>query len=242
MIDVLLGALAVLLATSAGALLVLFFRKIGKLEYSVMLAFSAGMMAFSALEMLSQSHAKGQDIAVLSGFFVGIAMLYLSDMVLPHIHKHALGSDMPESKKKAALIVGTIALHNIPEGLAVAAAFADSTLLGWIVTSSMALQDFPEGALVSTPLACYGMDSKKSAGYGILSGLVEAGAAILGYVFLSSVTGFVPFALSFSAGAMAYVIFVELMPDAFENKMERIAGLSFTVGAAVAFAISSFFS
>lgn len=242
MIDVLFGAIAVLVATSAGALLVLFFKKIGKTEYSVMLAFSAGMMAFSSLEMLAQSHERGQDIAVLAGFLAGLGALYLSDRLLPHIHKHAFGSDIGDSEKKAVLIVGTIALHNIPEGFAIAAAFADSSLLGWIVTTSMAIQDFPEGALVSTPLACYGVGQKKSVGYGMLSGVIEAGAALLGYMFLSAAAGFVPLALSFSAGAMAYVIFVELLPDASENRMERIAALSFAAGAAAAFIIGSFFS
>jgi zinc transporter, ZIP family len=239
--DLALGALLVLAATSAGALLVLMLRKINKPGYSAMLAFAAGMMAFSAIEMLGQSHSSGDDATVLAGLALGVLALFLSDRLLPHVHRHALGEDIKESKKKMVLIVGTIALHNIPEGFAIAAAFAQSNVLGWFVAASIAVQDFPEGALVSTPLAAYGMERKRSAGYGILSGAIEAGAAVAGYLFLSAAQGLVPLALSFSAGAMGYVVMSELLPDASEGGMERVAALSFLAGAALSFALSGLF-
>jgi ZIP family zinc transporter len=237
-----LGALAVLISTGAGALVILLFKKIGRLEYSAMLAFAAGMMGYSAIEMLSQAHSKSGDAMMLAGLVLGIAALFLSDKLLPHVHKHALGQDMAKSKKKALIIVGTIALHNIPEGFAIAAAFAGSTPLGWFVTASIALQDFPEGTLVSAPLAAYGMDTRKSIGFGILSGVVEAAAAVIGYIFLTSVNGLVPLALSFSAGAMAYVIIAELVPDASEENMERVAAISLIAGAALSFIMASVFA
>jgi ZIP family zinc transporter len=232
----------VLLATSAGALLVFFFRRIGRLEYSAMLAFAAGMMGYSAIEMLAQSHASGQDIVIVIGLALGIGALILTDRLLPHVHRHALGKEIAEPRKKAILIVGTIALHNIPEGFAIAAAFAQSNILGWFVASSIAIQDFPEGALISAPLAAYGMGKRESAGYGILSGAIEAVAALAGYVFLSAMAGLVPLALSFSAGAMGYVVLAELLPDATEEGMEKVAAMSFIIGAMVAFALGSIFS
>jgi ZIP family zinc transporter len=207
-----------------------------------MLSFAAGMMAFSVIEMLAQAHQRTGDETIIIGLVTGIALVYLVDKLLPHAHKHALGDEMTKGKKKAFIIVGTIAMHNIPEGFAVGAAFASSTPLGWFVTASIALQDFPEGALVAAPLAAYGIDMKKSIGYGILSGAAEAVAAIIEYAFLTSIGGFTPFALALSAGAMGYVVIAELIPDASENGMERVAALSFIGGAALSFLMSGMFA
>lgn len=238
LIDLALGALTVLLATSAGSLAVLFLKGVGRRGNSAMLAFAAGVMAYSAVEMLNQSHHSG-DIVMLAGFLAGFVAIFLGERALPHIHRHIRKKDLADEKKKALLIAGTITIHNLPEGFAIATAFAASTPLGWFVTTSIALQDIPEGTLVSAPLNYYGMSSGRSIFYGIFSGVAEAAAAILGYLFLSSFSSLVPGALAFSAGAMLYVVFVELMPDAMENRMERLAALCFITGAAVAFAIAS---
>ncbi len=237
--DFALGALAVLLATSAGAAATFFFGCIDKRQYSAMLSFAAGAMAFSSVEMLLQSHRLAGDMAVAGGFVIGFLFLMASEKLLPHAHMHFTKKEITKSKKKAALIAGSISLHNVPEGFAVATAFAASGPLGWFVTTAIALQDIPEGALVSTPLACYGLEKRISVLFGVLSGAVEAAAAILGYLFLSSFSVLIPFALAFSAGAMTYVIFVEILPDALEGGMERVAALSFAVGAAITFALAS---
>jgi len=218
---------------------VLFFRRIDGWRYPAMLAFSAGVMAYSAVEMLTESHHSGGDMVVLAGFIAGVAALMASERLLPHIHRHIRKRDMGNPQKKAALVAGSIALHNVPEGLAIATAFASSAPLGWFVTTSIAIQDVPEGALVSAPLSAYGLGRRMSFLFGVLSGAAEAGAAIAGYIFLSFFSGLVPVSLAFSGGAMAYVIFVELMPDALENGMERVGALSFAAGAAAAFALAS---
>jgi ZIP family zinc transporter len=204
-----------------------------------MLAFSAGAMAFSSVEMLSQSHRMGGDVMVVAGFLLGFLALMGAEKLLPHVHMHLRKKELDKSKKKAALIAGTITLHNVPEGFAIATAFAASNPLGWFVTTSIALQDIPEGVLVSTPLACYGIGVKKSVIYGMFSGFIEGVAAIAGYLFLSSFAALVPPALAFSAGAMVYVIFVEVLPDALEGGMERVAALSFAAGAAMTFGLAS---
>lgn len=239
MMEVVLGALAVFLATSAGAVAAFFFGCVSKAKYSAMLAFSAGAMAFSAVEMFSQSHGMGGDVVAVAGFLLGFLAIMGAEKILPHVHMRLKNEKLDKSKKKAALIAGTLTLHNVPEGFAIATAFAASNPLGWFVTTSIALQDIPEGALVSTPLACYGIGVKKSAFYGMFSGLVEGAAAIAGYLFLSSFAALVPPALAFSAGAMVYVIFVEILPDALEGGMERVAAVSFAAGAAATFWIAS---
>jgi ZIP family zinc transporter len=238
-LDLALGALVVFLATSAGSFAVLFLKGIGRRSNSAMLAFASGVMGYSALEMLGQSHAAGGDLVVLGGFASGIAALMASERLLPHIHRHLRKSELADEKKKAAMIAGSITLHNIPEGFAVATAFAASNPLGWFVTSSIALQDIPEGALVSAPMNAYGLNTRWSVFFGVLSGAVEAGAAVLGYLFLSQFSGIVPFALALSSGAMVYVVLVEIMPDAVGDGMERLATVCFIAGAAIAFAMAS---
>lgn len=148
-------------------------------------------------------------------------------------------TSISDSKKKAALIAGTITIHNLPEGFAIASSFAQSNPLGWLVTSTIAIQDVPEGTLVSAPLACYGIDCVRSFKFGVLSGLIEGVAAIFGYIFLSLVKEVIPSALGFAAGAMSYVILAELLPDAFKGRSWKVA-LSFILGVVAAIGISSF--
>lgn len=237
--DYALGALAVLLATSAGAAAAFFLGCIDRLRYAAMLSFAAGAMAFSSMEMLSQSHGMAGDATVVTGFATGLLFLLAVEKLLPHAHMHFRKKELEKSKKKAALVAGAIAIHNVPEGFAIATAFAASGPLGWFVTTAIALQDIPEGALVSTPLACYGLERRLSVLFGILSGALEAAAALLGYLFLSSFSALVPVSLAFSAGAMVYVVFVEIMPDALRDGMERVAALAFMAGAAITFALAS---
>jgi ZIP family zinc transporter len=237
--DLALGALAALAATSFGSIAVVFFRRIGDATRSAMLAFAAGMMAFSCIEMLSQAHASSADAAVIAGVSLGILALFAADKLLPHVHAAVRKKELLAAKKKVLLIVGAISIHNIPEGFAIASAFAGSTPLGWIVTLSIALQDIPEGLLIAAPLVAYGVAVGRSVSLGVLSGAVEFAAAIAAFLFLSAFAGITPVALAFSAGAMLYVILAELLPDALANKMERVAAVSFVAGAAVAFAAAS---
>ncbi|MFH1306799.1 MAG: ZIP family metal transporter [Candidatus Micrarchaeota archaeon] len=302
MIDPILGAVLIFFATSLGAAIVLLIKKITRKIYSVLLAFAAGVMGFSVIEMVSEaSHYSLNDAAL--GFLLGIAAILILEKFIPHMHTKIMrfggmrhggragrhegmkhrhgrnaeamkkgagygrgmrnmpmrdgghidgmqngegrygkgrghGKDMKDCEKKSVLLAGAIILHNVPEGLAVGFAFASSPALGWLVATSIAIQDIPEGLLVSAPLACYGMRNKPALGFGILSGVVEAIAAILGFLFLSALTPLVPLALSLSAGAMAYVILVELLPDAFRGGMERIAGVALIAGFGIVFLLS----
>ncbi|MFH0737411.1 MAG: ZIP family metal transporter [Candidatus Micrarchaeota archaeon] len=237
--DIIIGALAVLIATSVGAAASLFIGCVDQRKNAVMLSFSAGAMAFSALEMLNESHRTADGFQMLFGFAVGLAVLVTADKILPHVHHHLNKREIERAKKKALLLGGAIALHNIPEGLSIATAFASSASLGWFVTTIIAVQDIPEGALIAVPLVCCGLNRRDATLYGVLSGLVEAGAAIAGFMLLSLFSPLIPSSLAFSAGAMAYVVLVELLPDAFSKGNERAGAISFAAGAGAAFLIAT---
>jgi len=237
--ELLIAASAAAIATGLGAFMVLPFKKVKEEIFPILISFSAGLMAYSALEMLLQSHASAGDIPLVSGFLIGILFFIIAEKLLPHAHLMLRKKELKPEKKKAAMVFGTITLHNVPEGFAIASAFAGATPLGWIVAAAIAIQDFPEGFLASSPLACYGMEGKRCVKYGILSGLVEFAAAVLGFIFLSYVTPLIPYALSFAAGAMTYVILVELLPDAFVKGSERRAAISFILGAGIGFALAT---
>ncbi|VVC04378.1 Zinc transporter ZupT [Candidatus Bilamarchaeum dharawalense] len=240
--DLIGGAVLVTLATGLGALSTFYISDICKSKYTLLLAFSAGVMMFTSLEMISQAHHEIGHVLTAVGLLCGMLLIFLSEKLLPHIHQQIKKTELPTSKKKAALIVGTIAIHNIPEGFAIAAAFAGSVPLGWFTATSMAIQDAPEGALISAPLICYGLDKKRAVGFGILSGVVEGLAAVIGYLFLTVVLSLVPFALAFSAGAMMYVVLVEIMPDVLREKEKYVGSLVFIIGIVIAFLLAGLFS
>lgn len=241
-VDVVAGAFIVLLATSAGAAFVILFKCINNKMRVALLAFSGGVMGYTAIEMFFQSQSSTNISTAIAGFALGLMALFIIDKFLPHIHAHFRKSDMAAAKKKTILLAGTIILHNIPEGFAIASAFAGSISLGWLVTASIALQDIPEGLLISVPLVCYGMCVRRSFFYGLFSGIVEFVSVIIGFLLLSTIASAIPFALAFSSGAMIYVVLVELLPDAFEKGFDVRGGLCFVFGAAVAFMMAMLFA
>ncbi|OIO22027.1 hypothetical protein AUJ17_00710 [Candidatus Micrarchaeota archaeon CG1_02_47_40] len=240
--DLFLGALAVFFATSIGSAGVFFFCRRGLMRgsYPTLLAICAGIMLYTSGEMLLGSFGEAGLLGASMSFLLGLACLFFVEKWLPHLHFAIRKKKLDDSGKKTALIAGTIAIHNIPEGFAVASAFAHSTPLGWLITATMAAQDAPEGLLVSTPLACYGVGKYKAFFLGVFSGFIEGAAAIAGFLFLSFVSFLTPFALGFSAGAMFYVVFAELLPDSFrDGKIKAIMFLAF--GAIAGFALATFF-
>jgi ZIP family zinc transporter len=236
--DLFLGASLAFFATAAGAALVLPIKDARGKLFALLSAFSGGVMAFSALEMLFQSLATSGDITALAGLALGLCTFFIIEKLLPHAHAFMKHAPLEPKKRKAALLAGTITLHNIPEGFAIASAFAASPSLGWLVAGTMAIQDVPEGLIVSAPLAAYGMGKRHSFFWGAFSGFVEFLAAMVGFLFLSQVAAATPFALAFSAGAMAFVTFSELMPDALRAGEPKKAAVAFLAGAALAAALS----
>ena len=236
-----LGACTVLAATSLGAAGVFLFKKIEGRAFALIVSFSAGVMSFSALEMVIQANGLAGPAVAVGCLFAGVVAFYLVDLLMPHVHLALGGGEMHDSKRKVAMLVGTITLHNVPEGFAVASAFAGSSPLGWLITMTIALQDIPEGLLVSAPVASYGVATRHSFIWGVFSGVVEFGGALFGYVFLRYVTIATPWALGFSAGAMTYVVLSELLPDALRTGNRLVAVAAFVIGFAGAWGFGLLF-
>ncbi len=241
------------LVTALGASLVFFFKTINKTILNVMLGFASGVMiAASFWSLLNPAIAMIESnpelfglpawLLVALGFLTGGLSLYGIDKLLPHMH---LGQPKPEgvktSFKRSILLVLSITLHNIPEGLAVGVAFGavasglgGSTLPAAIALAiGIGLQNFPEGAAVSIPLRREGMSRWKAFLYGQASALVEPIAGFLGAYLVMQVIGVLPFALAFAAGAMVYVVVEELIPTSKEldsNESIDLATIGFMFG------------
>ena len=219
------------LVTAAGAALVFFTRHVPERLLDAMLGFAAGVMIAASvwsllLPAIDMSVAQGGSgwLAAAIGFAAGGAFLRLADQLLPHLHP---GLAMTETEgvrttwQRATLLVLAITLHNIPEGLAVGVAFGAAAIgnsgatLGAAIALAIGigLQNFPEGIAVAMPLRREGVSMGKSFWYGQLSAVVEPVAAVLGAVAVLSISALLPYALSFAAGAMIYVVIEELVPE-----------------------------
>jgi ZIP family zinc transporter len=218
--------------TALGAALVFFFKSINKKVLNGMLGFASGIMiAASFWSLLSPAieMAEGGDtpawLVAVIGFLAGGGFLFLVDKLLPHLHlglerKNAEG--IQTNWQRSVLLVLAITLHNIPEGLAVGVAFGaaatgstSATLAGAAVLAvGIGLQNFPEGAAVSIPLRREGFSRTKAFFYGQASGLVEPMAGVIGAIAVVYMQSILPYALSFAAGAMIYVVVEELIPEA----------------------------
>lgn len=236
--------------TAAGSSMVFFFKSINKKILNSMLGFAAGVMIAAsfwsllkpAIEMAEESGSIPWLPAVV-GFLSGGAFLFLVDKILPHLHM-GLSTDKAEGIKtswqRSILLVLAITLHNIPEGLAVGVAFGalannpDAGMLAGAIALAIGigLQNFPEGAAVSIPLRREGFSRLKAFNYGQLSGIVEPIAGVIGAYLVLSITPLLPYALSFAAGAMIFVVVEELIP---ESQTGNETDLS-TIGAMLGFA------
>ena len=236
--------------TALGASMVFFFKSINKKILNSMLGFAAGVMIAASFWSLlkpaiEMAEARGSIpwFPALIGFLGGGAFLLLIDKLLPHLHL-GLSTDKAEGIKtswqRSVLLVLAITLHNIPEGLAVGIAFGalahnpDAGMLTGAVALALGigLQNFPEGAAVSIPLRREGFSRLKAFKYGQLSGIVEPIAGVLGAYLVLAITPLLPYALSFAAGAMIFVVVEELIP---ESQTGNETDLS-TIGAMLGFA------
>jgi len=249
---VLLALLATLFTwglTALGSSMVFFFKSINKKVLNSMLGFAAGVMIAASFWSLlnpaiQMSEERGMTpwVPAVVGFLAGGAFLYLVDRLLPHLHM-GLSMDKAEGIKtgwqRSVLLILAITLHNIPEGLAVGVAFGalannpDSGVLAGAIALAIGigLQNFPEGAAVSIPLRREGFSRLKAFHYGQLSGIVEPIAGVLGAYLILVINPVLPYALSFAAGAMIFVVVEELIP---ESQTGNETDLS-TIGALLGF-------
>ena len=248
--NIMIGIIVPLIGTMLGAGMVFFMKHTlpEKLEKSllgfasgVMIAASVWSLLVPAIEMAEE---QGQTpwIAPSIGFLLGIGFLLLLDVIIPHLHLH---SNEPEGVrarlKKSTMLLLAVTLHNIPEVMAVGvvfAGFADSntgiTLAGAFALSiGIAIQNFPEGAIISMPLRSEGFTKKKAFLHGALSGVVEPIGAAITILLTSQVLPILPVLLSFAAGAMIYVVVEELIPESHTGEHSNLG----TIGVALGFVL-----
>ena len=247
---ILYGLLIPFLGTTLGSAMVFLMKNIiNKKIEKLLLGFASGVMIAASVWSLlipSIDMAKTQNVVewipAAVGFLLGIIFLLVLDSIIPHLH---LNTDKPEGIKakiqKTTMMVLAVTLHNIPEGMAVGVVFAGAlaqntgiTMAGAIVLAvGIAIQNFPEGAIISIPLKSEGMSKSKAFLYGTLSGVVEPIGALLTIALTNVVVPILPYFLSFAAGAMIYVVVEELIPEAQEGEHSNIG----TIGVAIGFVI-----
>ena len=241
------GILIPFLGTSLGAACVFFMKKsLSDRVQRSLTGFAAGVMvAASIWSLLIPAMEQASDmgrwafIPAVAGFWIGILFLLILDKIIPHLHQ---GSNEPEGPrttlKKTTMLVLAVTLHNIPEGMAVGVVFAGCmagnatiTMAGALVLAiGIAIQNFPEGAIISMPLRSEGMKKSKAFLYGALSGVVEPIAALLTIWGSGYVIPFLPYLLSFAAGAMIYVVVEELIPEMSEGNHSNLGTVFFALG------------
>ena len=204
----------------------------------VMVAASVWSLLIPSMEM-SENMGKYAFIPAAAGFLLGIFFLLMMDQAVPHLHMGAEKSEGPKcSLKKTTMLVLAVTLHNIPEGMAVGVVFAgmlsrntEITMAGAFALSiGIAIQNFPEGAIISMPLKSEGTGKGKAFLYGMLSGAVEPVAAGITILLAGFITPVLPYMLSFAAGAMLYVVVEELIPEASEGEHSNIGTIGFAAG------------
>ena len=227
----LIGTGITFLATSLGAAMVFFFRdKVNPHFHRAFLGFAAGVMIAAsvwsllipAIEMANDQGGLPGWLPAAGGFVLGALFLWLLDNLLPHLHPGSASPEgMPAHLRRTTMLVLAVTLHNIPEGMAVGLSFGmagGSSVVTVAAAMALAvgigLQNFPEGAAISLPLKQEGMSRGRAFLYGTLSGVVEPIAGVLAVAIAGSVTPFMPWLLSFAAGAMIYVVVEELIPEA----------------------------
>lgn len=241
-IQALLATIFTWFITLLGAAVVYFFKKVNKNIMDGMLGFAAGIMiAASFFSLLSPAinMAKSLNLNIWLitslGFLTGGLLLFIGDKIF---EKKLENKNNSSSIKRVIMLVLSITLHNIPEGLAVGVAFGsiayslDGATLGsaWILAIGIGLQNFPEGCAVSVPLRREGFSRNKAFFFGQLSGIVEPISGVIGALLVMKIRLILPFLLSFAAGAMIYVVIQELIPASQTNKKKDLMALFSLLG------------
>ncbi len=249
-INVVMGLMIPFLGTTLGAACVFFMKKdINDKVQRALTGFAAGVMVAASIwslliPALEQSAAMGRLAFVPSviGFWFGILFLLLLDHVIPHLHRNSEKAEGPKSKlQRTTMLVLAVTLHNIPEGMAVGVVYAGYLTGSAQITAAgamalalgIAIQNFPEGAIISMPLRSGGMNKGKSFLGGMLSGIVEPIGAVLTILAASLIVPALPYFLSYAAGAMLYVVVEELIPEMSEGEHSNIGTIFFAVGFSV---------
>lgn len=248
--EVIQGILIPFIGTSLGASCVFFMKNtLNTIVKKSLNGFASGvMMAASIWSLIIPSIEQSEHLGKLAflpttiGFLLGIGFLLVLDLIIPHLHINSTKSEGVKSNlKRTTMLVLAVTLHNIPEGMAIGIVFAGYltgnttiTIMSAIVLSiGIAIQNFPEGAIISMPLKAEGVTKPKSFLYGVLSGIVEPIGAIITILCASFLVPVLPYLLSFASGAMIYVIIEELVPEMSQEPHSNMGTISFALGFAL---------
>lgn len=228
------------LATAVGALIVILIKKPGKKMISIMMGFAAGIMiAISAIELIPESIELGGLLNTAIGFSLGALLMFLLDIVVPHSH---MGSGEAENDEKAKLkkmgyfIFLGIALHNLPEGLAIGAGFEAQKALGMSIAIALAIHNVPEGMATAVPLIAGGVGKFKVVMLTLIAGMMTPVGTAIGLALFGISEAFVAIGLSLAAGAMIYIVSDELIPHS-HGTHSHFANLGLLLGFLVGFLI-----
>ncbi len=245
--DVLMGITIPFAGTALGSACVFFMKKqLGEKVQKALTGFAGGVMVAASIWSLiipAMEQTKGLGslsfIPAVLGFWLGILFLLLLDSVVPHLHMHAEKAEGPKAKlKKTTMMVLAVTLHNIPEGMAVGVVYAGFISGNTAITAGgalalalgIAIQNFPEGAIISMPLCAEGKSRGKAFWDGVLSGAVEPVGAVITILAAGFIVPLMPYLLSFAAGAMIYVVVEELIPEMSAGEHSNIGVVMFAAG------------
>lgn len=239
----LLAGIFTFLITALGSAVVFFFKSVNKSIMDAMLSISAGiMLAASFFSLLDPAIEIADELnlttwfVVFIGFLAGGILLYLGDKILNYFEK--IGKTTISDLRRSIMLFSSITLHNIPEGLVLGVAygaimygFNSASLASCLaLTLGIAIQNFPEGSAISLPLRREGISRFKAFIFGAISAIVEPIFAVLGALLVVKIQIFLPFVLSFTAGAMVFVITMELVPESQTNKRKDLMALFLMIG------------
>ena len=241
------GILIPFLGTTLGAACVFFMKNaLGDQVQRALTGFAAGVMVAASIWSLlipeidqSSNLGKWSFVPAAAGFWIGILFLLLLDHVIPHLHQHSEKAEGPHSHlQRTTMLVLAVTLHNIPEGMAVGVVYAGllagqtgiSAAGAFALSLGIALQNLPEGAIISMPLKAAGVSRHKAFLGGVLSGIVEPLGAAVTIALTAFIVPILPYLLSLAAGAMCYVVVEELIPEMSAGEHSDIGVLSFALG------------
>ena len=244
------GILIPFLGTSLGAACVFFMRKaLSESIQRALTGFAAGVMVAASIWSLlipaieqSSSMGSWSFVPAAAGFWAGVVFLLALDHIIPHLHRNSKQTEGPQSRLgRTTMMVLAVTLHNIPEGMAVGVVYASYlsgnaqiTAAGALALSlGIAIQNFPEGAIISMPLRAEGEGKGRAFLGGVLSGVVEPLGAVLTILAARHIVPALPYLLSFAAGAMLYVVVEELIPEMSQGKHSNLGTVFFAVGFSV---------
>lgn len=230
--------------TALGSIIVFFLKKDNKKIMDIMLSLASGVMiAASFFSLLMPAIEMAENLKMIAWLVVAISILsgglliIVSDKIFNKISKKKNFKNKDKLKRCLMLII-SITMHNIPEGLAIGVAFGStiynldnvSILSAWMLAIGIGIQNFPEGAAVSLPLAREGFTRKKAFWYGQISGIVEPISSFIGALIVIKMRYMLPFLLAFAAGAMLYVVVIELIPESQQSKYKNCMAFFFLIG------------